>query len=78
MKKLSAVLGALALAISGAAWAADEMGSPDEAKAMSEKAAAAVAEMGKDKAFAAFADAQGGLRTKPATSSSIKTAFSVA
>lgn len=64
MKKLSAVLGALALAISGAAWAADEMGSPDEAKAMSEKAAAAVAEMGKDKAFAAFADAQGGFQSK--------------
>lgn len=45
------------LGLSGAALAADA--TPDEAKALSEKAKAAVNEMGKDQAFAAFADADG-------------------
>jgi len=40
------------------------MATPDEAKAMSEKAAAAVAEMGKDKAFEAFANPTGGYQEK--------------
>jgi cytochrome c len=43
---------------------ADDMATPDEAKAMSEKAKAAVNEMGKDAAFAAFADAGGGYQEK--------------
>lgn len=54
---------ALAMSLSMSAWA-EEMATPDEAKALSEKAAAAVAEMGKDKAFAAFADPAGGFQEK--------------
>jgi cytochrome c len=65
MKTHSALLSAVALALtlSGSAWAGD-MGTPDEAKAMSEKAAAAVDQMGKDKAFAAFADPKGEFQAK--------------
>ncbi len=49
--------------LSGTLLAAD-MGTPDEAKALSQKAQAAVNEMGKDKAFAAFAAPDGGFRSK--------------
>ncbi len=64
MKKilLSSILLALGLNIS--VWAADDMATPDEAKVMSEKAAAAVNEMGQEKAFAAFAAADGGFLAK--------------
>jgi cytochrome c len=43
---------------------AGEMATPDEAKALSEKAQAAVNDMGKDKAFAAFVDPAGGYQEK--------------
>lgn len=43
---------------------ADEMATPDEAKAMSQKAQTAVNEMGSEKAFAAFADSDGGYQEK--------------
>ncbi len=55
-----ALLGAaMNLAIAG-----DEMASPDEAKAMSQKAQAAVNEMGGEKAFAVFASDDGGFKEK--------------
>jgi signal transduction histidine kinase len=55
---------AIALAsLSGTVLAAD-MATPDEAKALSQKAQAAVNEMGKDKAFAAFAAPDGGFKSK--------------
>jgi cytochrome c len=55
---------AIALAaVTGAGWAA-EMGTPDEAKVMSERAQATVNEMGKDKAFETFAAEDGGFREK--------------
>jgi len=57
------IIAAAALALASAAMAAD-MATPDEAKAMSEKAQAAVNEMGKDKAFAAFSAEDGGFRDK--------------
>ena len=54
-----ALLGAtMNLAIAG------DMASPDEAKAMSQKAQAAVNEMGGDKAFAMFAADDGGFKEK--------------
>lgn len=53
----------LATGFSTIALAAD-MATPDEAKAMSEKAAEAVNSMGSDKAFAAFADPEGGFMEK--------------
>lgn len=43
---------------------ANDMATPDEAKAMTEKALAAVNSMGKDKAFKAFADPNGGYQEK--------------
>lgn len=43
---------------------ASEMATPDEAKALSQKAQAAVNAMGRDKAFAAFAAADGGFKEK--------------
>jgi methyl-accepting chemotaxis protein len=43
---------------------ADEMATPDQAKAMSQNAQAAVNEMGKDAAFAAFAAEDGDFRDK--------------
>jgi len=51
-------IGLMSLAIAG------EMATPDEAKAMSEKAQAAVNEMGSEKAFAAFSDPSGGFQEK--------------
>jgi len=59
-KILSVMLGA---ALAGSAFA-DEMGTPDEAKAMSLKARTAVNEMGRDKAFAAFAEPDGEFRDR--------------
>lgn len=53
---LTAIVG---FGLAGAVLAGD-MATPDQAKALSQKAKAAVAEMGKDKAFAVFADANGG------------------
>ena len=44
--------------------AAGDMASPDEARAMSQKAQAAVNELGSEKAFAAFADPAGGYQDK--------------
>lgn len=43
---------------------ASEMGTPEEAKAMSLKARAAVNEMGRERAFAAFADPGGEFRDR--------------
>ena len=43
---------------------AGDMATPDEAKAMSEKAQGAVNGMGSEKAFAAFADPNGGFQDK--------------
>jgi len=62
MKKTLIALAAGAL-FSTAALAAD-LATPDEAKAMSQKAQAAVNQMGKDKAFATFAAADGGFKVK--------------
>jgi len=44
--------------------AAGDMASPDEARAMSQKAQAAVNQLGREKAFAAFADPAGGYQDK--------------
>ncbi len=57
------VIAATLSLISGAVFAAD-MATPDEAKAMSQKAQAAVNEMGSEKAFAAFAAPDGGFKEK--------------
>lgn len=57
-----ALLGLSAGALSVSALAAD--GTPDEAKALSDKAKAAVNEMGREKAFAAFADKDGGFQDR--------------
>ena len=62
MKKTLIALAA-GLLCSTAALAAD-LATPDEAKAMSQKAQAAVNQMGKDKAFATFAAADGGFKVK--------------
>ena len=56
--KISLIALATTALFAGAALAADA--TPDEAKAMSQKAQAAVNQMGKDKAFAAFSAADGG------------------
>ena len=58
MKLVKSLLATAALAVSFSVFAADEMATPDEAKAMSEKAAALVNEKGND-AFAAFAAEDG-------------------
>ncbi|MGB5671145.1 MAG: histidine kinase, partial [Sedimenticolaceae bacterium] len=55
--------GMLAAVLAGSA-CASEMAAPEEAKAMSLKARAAVNEMGREKAFAAFADPNGGFRDR--------------
>jgi signal transduction histidine kinase len=57
------LLAAAATILMGNAVAAD-MASPDEAKAMSQKAQAAVNEMGSEKAFAAFAAPDGGFQDR--------------
>ena len=62
MKIVHAVIGAAALSVSLCA-NAGEMGTPDEAKALSEKAAAWVNQAGEG-AFATFAAADGGFVTK--------------
>jgi signal transduction histidine kinase len=61
MNKILSVM--LAATLAGSAFA-DEMGTPDEAKAMSLKARTAVNEMGRGKAFAAFADPDGDFRDR--------------
>jgi cytochrome c len=61
MKKIIAA--AAALTFAGIVMA-DDMATPDEAKAMSQKAQAAVNEMGADAAFAAFAADDGGFKEK--------------
>ena len=53
----------LAATVAGSVCAGD-MGTPEEAKAMSLKAQAAVNAMGRDKAFAAFADPKGEFRDR--------------
>ena len=64
---MSKLYGAILFAVI-AAWTistlADAMATPEEARALSEKAMAAVDEMGKDAAFVAFADPQGGFQEK--------------
>ncbi len=62
MKKTLIALAAGVL-FTGSALAAD-LATPDEAKAMSQKAQAAVNQMGKDQAFASFAAADGGFKVK--------------
>jgi cytochrome c len=61
MEKIMAFIAAWALF--PAAFAGD-MATPDEAKALSEKAMEAVNTMGKDAAFAVFADPKGGFQEK--------------
>jgi len=61
MRRLIIALAAAALA--STAIAAD-VATPDEAKAMSQKAKAAVDSMGAEKAYAAFADPKGGFQVK--------------
>lgn len=61
MRRLIAALAGATLAC--AAMAAD-MATPDEAKALSQKAQAAVNSMGADKAYAVFADPAGGFQAK--------------
>jgi methyl-accepting chemotaxis protein len=64
MKK-TVIAAAIAFGFAAAGIAnADDMATPDEAKAMSEKAKAAVNEMGNANAFAAFAAADGGFQEK--------------
>ena len=65
MNKLSKFLysAIVSTLFAGTAWAAD-MATPDEAKAMSDKAMKAVQDMGREKAFAAFSDAKGGFQEK--------------
>jgi methyl-accepting chemotaxis protein len=58
------LIGALAAAALASTALAADVATPDEAKAMSQKAQAAVNSMGADKAYAAFADAAGGFQTK--------------
>lgn len=60
---LKLLIAAAATVLMSNAIAAD-MASPDEAKAMSQKAQAAVNEMGSEKAFAAFAAADGGFQDR--------------
>ena len=62
MMKKTLITIALAALCSGAY--ASDMASPDEAKAMSQKAQAAVNDMGRDKAFAAFAADDGGFKDR--------------
>jgi signal transduction histidine kinase len=62
MKRIYAV-GIFAGALVGHAFAID-MATPDEAKAMSERAKAAVDEMGREKAFSTFADPNGGFQER--------------
>jgi methyl-accepting chemotaxis protein len=61
MKRIIAA--AAALTFAGIVMA-DDMATPDEAKAMSQKAQAAVNDMGADAAFAAFAADDGGFKDK--------------
>lgn len=61
MKQILA--GIATVALMSPAFAAD-MASPEEAKAMSEKARAAVNEMGSAQAFAVFADPNGGFQDR--------------
>ena len=63
MKLVKSVLAGVALAVSFSAIASDEMATPDEAKAMSEKAALLVNEKGED-AFAMFSAEDGGFQEK--------------
>ncbi len=63
MKKLSYILGPVLVAFSLNAFAADAMGTEDEAKAMSEKAAAEVDKNG-EAAFETFKKADGGFQDK--------------
>lgn len=55
---------ALGLAALSGTLMATEMATPDEAKALSQKAQAAVNTMGREQAFAAFAAADGGFKEK--------------
>lgn len=69
MKNMSVLLGSafLALGLNTPVWAVDasaDMATPDEAKALSEKAAATVNDTGKEKAFAAFTDEKGDFQEK--------------
>ena len=55
--------GMLAVTLAGSV-AASEMGTPEQAKVMSLKARAAVNELGRERAFAAFADPNGEFRDR--------------
>ena len=63
MKKMTYILGTCLLAVSFSAFAADEMGTEEEAQAMSEKAAELVNEKGTE-AFEVFADKEGDFQDK--------------
>ncbi|WP_078120337.1 cache domain-containing protein [Thiosocius teredinicola] len=57
------IIACATMLVMNAAWAV-QMGTPDEAKALSEKAQATVNEMGQEKAFALFAAEDSGFRNK--------------
>lgn len=61
MRKILTLLGAATLSFAAVA---GDMATPDEAKAMSQKAQAAVNDMGSEKAFVVFAEADGGYQEK--------------
>ena len=61
MRKILTLLGAATLSFAAVA---GDMATPDEAKALSQKAQAAVNDMGSEKAFVAFAEADGGYQDK--------------
>jgi cytochrome c len=64
MKKTLIAVAATSTMLLASALQAADMATPDEAKAMSQKAQAAVNTMGKEKAFAAFKAPDGGFKQK--------------
>jgi cytochrome c len=64
MTKTPMIAIAFALAALSGVALGEDMAPPAEAQALAQKAQAAVNEMGKEKAFAAFADPKGGFRIK--------------
>ena len=62
--KMKRIVSGILAAIAVGSACAGEMGTPEEAKAMSLKAQAVVNEMGREKAFAAFADPNGEFRDR--------------
>ena len=61
MRKILTLMGAATLSFAAVA---GDMATPDQAKALSQKAQAAVNDMGSEKAFVVFAEADGGFQDK--------------